>query len=337
MQVYRIEKFGSLDGLIRRSDPTPEPGPREILVRMRANALNYRDLNVLQGVYRTTPRSNVIPLSDGAGEVTGIGSEVSRFRTGDRVAGIFFQQWLGGRIEAEHLVSDLGGSLDGMLCEYKVLHEDGAVRIPDHLAFEEAATLPCAAVTAWAALTQYAPIIAGQTVLVMGTGGVSLFVLQLAKVLGARVIATTSSIYKATRMKDLGADEVVDYSVTPEWDREVRRLTADRGVDLVVDVGGAQTIARAVSSTALGGTVVLVGRLGGAGPGLDLNLLRGRSIGIHSTSVGSRQHFEDMLRAMAVHEIRPVVDRVFDFVHAADAYEHLRQQRHIGKVVIAGP
>lgn len=336
MQTYRIEKFGRIDGLARRTEPTPVPGPRQILVRIRANALNYRDLNVLQGVYRTTPRPDVIPLSDGAGEVTAVGPEVTRFRIGDRVCGIFFQRWLGGRVEAEHLVSDLGGSLDGMLTEYKVLDEAGAVRIPDHLSFEEAATLPCAAVTAWVALTRFARVLPGQTVLAMGTGGVAVFALQLARILGARVIATTSSAAKAQRLTDLGADATVDYSVTPDWEQEVKRLTHGRGVDLVVDVGGAQTIHRAVSSTALGGTVVLVGRLGGSGPGLDLNLLRGRSIGVHATSVGSRQDFEDMNRALAAHRVRPVIDRVFAFEDAASAYEHLASKRHFGKVVIAG-
>ena len=197
MRTYHIERFGGLDGLVLRTDQDPAPGPNEVVVRVRANALNHRDLNVLKGRYRVTPKTDVIPLSDGAGEVVAIGTRVTRVKVGDRVAAMFFQRWIGGRMEPDYLRSDLGGSMDGMLTEFSVLDEEGVVLVPEHLSFEEAATLPCAAVTAWASLAERAPVTAGEVVLTMGSGGVSVFALQFAKLFGARVIATTSSAEKA--------------------------------------------------------------------------------------------------------------------------------------------
>jgi NADPH:quinone reductase-like Zn-dependent oxidoreductase len=335
MQTYRIEKFGDVDGLKLRQEPDPAPGANEVVIRMRANALNFRDLNVLRGQYRTTPRANVVPLSDGAGEIVAVGAAVTRAKVGDRVAGIFFQRWIGGHIEAEHMGSDLGGSLDGMLTELKALDERGIVKIPAHLSYEEAATLPCAGVTAWASLTHYASVTAGDTVLTMGTGGVSIFALQFAKLLGARVIATTSTDEKARRLVELGADAVINYRTHTDWYREVRRLTDGRGVDLVVEVGGSGTLAQSIKSAGMNGTVVMVGRLTAGDQGIDPQLMRGKAMRLQTTSVGSRQSFEAMNRAIELHKMRPLVDRVFRFSDAASAYMHLREQRHFGKVVIA--
>lgn len=335
MRTYHIERFGGLEGLVLRTEKDPAPGPNEVLARVRANALNHRDLNVLKGRYRVTPKSDVIPLSDGAGEVVAVGPRVTRVKVGDRVAGIFFQRWIGGRMEADYLRSDLGGSMDGMLTEFALLDEEGVVPVPAHLSFEEAATLPCAAVTAWASLAERASVTAGDVVLVMGSGGVSVFALQFAKLFGARVIATTSSGEKAKRLSALGADEVINYRETPEWEREVSRLTSGRGVDHVVEVGGPATLARSVKCAGLGAHIVMVGILGGAGEMLDPTLLRGKGVTLRTISVGSRQSFEAMNRAIELHRLRPVIDRVFAFSDARNAYRHLESQQHFGKVVIA--
>jgi NADPH:quinone reductase-like Zn-dependent oxidoreductase len=335
MRTYHIERFGGLDGLVLRTDKDPAPGPNDVLVRVRANALNHRDLNVMKGRYRVTPKSDVVPLSDGAGEVAAVGARVTRVKVGDRVAGTFFQRWIGGRMEAACLRSDLGGSVDGMLTEFALLDEEGVVPVPAHLSFEEAATLPCAAVTAWASLAERARVTAGETVLTMGTGGVSVFALQFAKLFGARVIATTSSAGKAQRLRELGADDVINYRETPEWEREVLRLTGGRGVDHVVEVGGPSTLARSVKCAGLGAHIVMVGILGGAGEMLDPTLLRGKSVMLRTISVGSRQSFEAMNRAIELHRLRPVIDRVFAFSRAAEAYRHLASGRHFGKVAIA--
>jgi NADPH:quinone reductase-like Zn-dependent oxidoreductase len=335
MRTYHIERFGGVDGLALRTEKDPAPGPNEVVVRVRANALNHRDLNVLQGRYRVTPKSDVVPLSDGAGEVVAIGTHVTRVRVGDRVAGIFFQRWIGGRMEAEYLHSDLGGSRDGMLSELVLLDEEGVVRVPAHLSFEEAATLPCAAVTAWTALAERARVLAGETVLTMGSGGVAVFALQFARLLGARVIAMTSSTAKAQRLRALGAVDVIIYTETPEWEREVTRLTGGRGVDHVIELGGPATLARSLKCLGLGGHIVIIGVLGGAGQMLDPTLLRGKGVTLHALSVGSRQSFEAMNRAIEHHRLRPVIDRTFAFTEAGKAYQQLEGRQHFGKVVIA--
>lgn len=334
MQSYHIEKFGSIDGLVLQSHDDPKPGPDEVVVRMRANSLNYRDLNVLKGTYRSSPRSGLIPLSDGVGEISAVGTRVKRVKVGDRVAATFHQRWLGGRMNRDAMGSDLGGSIDGVLTEQAVLNQEGVVVLPAHLSFEEASTLPCAGVTAWAALTDFTPVMAGDTVLTLGSGGVSVFALQFAKLMGARVIATTSSADKAARLKALGADEVIDYKATPEWDQEVMRLTGGRGANFVIEVGGPGTLAKSLKSTAIGGSVVLIGTVSGLGQLLDPTLFRGKAISMRSLSVGSRQTFDAMNRAIEQHKLRPVVDRVFAFAEARAAYSHLQAQKHFGKVVV---
>jgi NADPH:quinone reductase-like Zn-dependent oxidoreductase len=305
-------------------------------MRVRASSLNYRDLMVLKGGGRGPTKPGVVPLSDGAGNVAAVGDRVSRVKVGDRITGIFHPHWFGGPITPDYLTDRLGANLDGMLAEYAILSEEALVRVPDHLSFEEAATLPCAAVTAWVALTGHRRVTAGDTVLTQGSGGVSVFALQFARILGARVIATTSSAEKAERLKSLGASEVINYRDTPDWDeKKVRELTAGRGVDCVVEIGGPGTIAMSLSALAVGGHVSLIGgSLSPSGAGLDPLLLTGRGITLGSISVGSRADFEAMNRAIAMHRLRPVIDGTFPFAEAKDAYRHFEGRSHFGKVVI---
>jgi len=337
MKTYRLEKTGSLDNLSLNQEADPTPGAHDVVIRVRANALNFRDLMVMGGSYRVPPKPRVIPLSDGAGEIVAVGSAVKRLKIGDRVAGAFFQGWMGGHIAAEHLFTDMGGSIDGMLSEFVALNEQGVVKIPAHLSIEEAATLPCAAVTAWCCLTDQRQLMPGDSVLTLGSGGVSVFAIQFARMFGARVIATTSSDAKADKLRALGAHEVINYTTHPEWDKEVMRLTGRRGADFVVEVGGPGTLASSLKSAAIGGHVVQVGILGGVGQQLDPALFRGRSITTRSITVGSRQSFEAMLRAIDVNQMRPVIDKVFKFDDAKLAYQHLQEQKHFGKVVISNP
>jgi NADPH:quinone reductase-like Zn-dependent oxidoreductase len=335
MKAYRIDRFGSVDGIVLRSSEDLRPGPREILMRVRASSLNYRDLMVLKGGGRGPTKLGVIPLSDGAGEVAAIGEDVTRVKIGDRIAGCFHPRWFGGPIKPEYLTDRLGANLDGMLSEYAVLSEEALVHVPSHLSFAEAATLPCAAVTAWVALTGRRRVTAGDTVLTQGSGGVSVFALQFARLLGARVIATTSTAAKAERLKALGASDAINYAETPDWDVKARELTDGRGVDCVVEIGGPGTIVMSLGALAVGGHVSLIGAsLTPSGTGLDPLLLTGRGITLGSISVGSRRDFEAMNRAIAMHGLRPVIDRAFQFTEAKEAYRHFEGRGHFGKVVI---
>src|ERR1700736_2224891 len=332
MEAYRIDRFGSVDGIVLRSSEDPRPGPKEILIRVRASSLNYRDLMVLKGGGRGPTKLGVVPLSDGAGEVAAIGDGVTRVKIGDRIAGCFHPRWFGGRLSADYLTDRLGANLDGMLAQYAVLSEEALVHLPSHLSFEEAATLPCAAVTAWVALTGHRRVTAGDTVLTQGSGGVSVFALQFARVLGAQVIATTSTGQKAERLKALGASEVINYTETPNWDEQARELTDGRGVNCVVEIGGPGTIAMSLRALAVGGHVSLIGAsLSRSGMGLDPLLLTGRGITVGSISVGSRTDFEAMNRAIALHRLRPVIDRTFPFADAKEAYRHFEGRSHLGK------
>jgi len=252
MKAYHIDRFGSVGGIVRRSSEDPQPGLKEVLMRVRASSLNYRDLMVLKGGGRGPTKIGVVPLSDGAGEVAAIGEGVTRVKIGDRIAGCFHPRWFGGPIKPDYLTDRLGANLDGVLAEYAVFNEEAVVLLPGHLSFEEAATLPCAAVTAWVALTGHRRVTAGDTVLTQGSGGVAVFALQFARVLGARVIATTSTAEKAERLKALGASEVVNYRETPDWDANVRELTDGSGVDCVVEIGGPGTIAMSLQALAVG-------------------------------------------------------------------------------------
>jgi NADPH:quinone reductase-like Zn-dependent oxidoreductase len=333
MKVYEIKDAFSLDNLRLAERPDPRPGHGQVLIKVRAVSLNYRDLLVVKGVYNPKLPLPLIPFSDGAGEVVAVGDGVTRVRVGDRVAGIFMQQWLAGDIDDRGARSALGGDLDGMLAELVVLSEDGVVPIPEHLTFEEGATLPCAAVTAWHAVVE-SMVRPGDTVLILGTGGVSLFALQFARLAGARVIATSGSDEKLERVKQLGASDGINYRAVPEWDRPVRELTARTGVDLVVEVGGAGTLPRSLRAVRVGGQISLIGVLsGGAGEVNPLPVVM-KKVRLQGIFVGSRAMFEAMNRAIALHRLQPVIDRVFPFAEAREALHYLESGAHFGKVCI---
>lgn len=312
----------------------PEPAAGEVMVKVHNASLNYRDQAVVTGKYfGGKVQRNTIPLSDGAGEVAAVGPEVSRFKVGDRVSGTFFQTWVDGKPSPESMAA-LGAPLDGVLSEFIVLNQEGLVKIPDHMTFAEGATLSCAAVTAWNALMFSGRIKPGDTVLTLGTGGVSIFALQFAKMNGARVIITSSSDEKLDRAKALGADEGINYKKHPDWEQEVLRLTNGKGVDNVIEVGGIGTLSRSFASLGYGGQVsligVLAGREGESNPH-DLMLKAGKLQGIF---VGSRSMFEDMNKAIAVNGMKPVIDKVFPFERAVEAYKYQWEGKHFGKIVI---
>ncbi|HEY4180395.1 MAG TPA: NAD(P)-dependent alcohol dehydrogenase [Kofleriaceae bacterium] len=313
--------------LVDRADPTI--GHRDVRIRIRAASLNYRD-----SVIARVAKNRVVPLSDGAGEVLEVGAQVTRFKRGDRVVGSFFPTWVDGHIEATHHANALGGSIDGVLAEQIVLPDTGVVALPDHLSFEEGATLPCAGLTAWHALHEASRVRSGDTVLVLGTGGVSIFALQLAKAAGARVIATTSSPDKAARLKELGAATVIDYKQTPEWGDAVREAS-DGGVDLAVEVGGAGTFDQSVKALRFGGDLGLIGVLTGTQGAINTHAIVHKSLHVHGIYVGSQTMFERFMRGLEVTRLTPIIDRVFPFAETRAAYAHLASGAHIGKVVIS--
>lgn len=312
----------------------PKPAAGQVLVRVRATSLNYRDLMVASGRYGTGLPSPLIPLSDGAGEIAAVGPGVTRWKVGDRVAGTFFQAWQTGPIRREVFDTALGGAIDGMLAEQVILAADGVIAIPPHLTFEEAATLPCAALTAWQALVTQGKISAGQTVVLLGTGGVSIFALQFAKMHGARVIITSGSDAKLARAKALGADETINYRATPDWEKEVFRLTEKAGADHIVEVGGTDTFPRSLRAVALGGTISVIGGVSGFTSDVALRDILGKSALIRGIFVGSRDMFEAMNRAITLHHLQPAIDRVFPFAEAPAAYRYQESGAHFGKVVI---
>lgn len=334
MKAYRLHAFGGPESLKCEELPSPEPGPGQVRVRVRATSLNFRDLMISKGVYNPKLKLPLIPLSDGAGEVTALGAGACRFRVGDRVVAAFMPGWPDGPPTEEKARSALGADVQGMLAEEVVLPEAGLLPIPAHLSFEEAATLPCAAVTAWNALVETGGIRPGDAVLVQGTGGVSIFALQFARQAGARVIATSSSDAKLARVREMGAAELINYKTTPAWDKRVRELTGGQGVDMIVEVGGAGTLPLSTRAVKLGGYIALIGVLTGAGEFNPIPLLM-KNIRLQGIFVGSVQMFASMLKAIEVSQLRPVVDRVFPFNQAVDALEYLESGAHFGKVVIA--
>lgn len=334
MRALEIRGAFGLDNLALVERPDPRPGPGEILVRLRAASLNFRDLLTVEGKYNPKQKLPLVPCSDGAGEVVEVGAGVTRVRTGDRVSTLFAQKWLAGRPTRERLRSTLGGPLDGTLAELAVFDQDGVVRTPEHLSDEEAATLPCAAVTAWSALVTEGGITAGDTVLVQGTGGVSLFALQLAKLLGARVVATSSRDEKLARVREMGADETINYREVPAWGVRAKELTGGAGVDHVVEVGGAGTLQQSLQAVRFGGTISLIGNLAGTKTELLLTHVFMQKIRLNGILVGDRESFEAMNRAISLHRLRPVVDRVFPLEDSRAAFEHLAAGEHFGKIVI---
>lgn len=336
MRTYILEKPGEPDGIVAVERDMPAVGPTDILVRVRAASLNKRDLFILKGTYPLPARPGVVPLSDGAGEAVAIGERVTRFRVGDRVAGNYFVRWKSGAIDAD-VFDQLGCAVDGMLTQFAVLDQEWAVRVPDHLSWEEAATLPCAAVTAWNCLNGPVPVTPGQTVLTLGSGGVSIFALQFAKAAGARVIATTSSDSKAARLRELGADDVVNYTEHPEWGKKVRELTGGRGVDLVVEGFGPDTIEQSMQAVALHGQIMLLITRGVHKPALQISAqaYSGTMATIRRVFVGSRASFEAMNRAIAQSRLRPVIEKVFPFAQALEAYRRFMRGQSFGKVVIS--
>jgi NADPH:quinone reductase-like Zn-dependent oxidoreductase len=333
MQAYRLHEFSGPRGLKLEEIPDEAPGPGQVLIRLRAVSLNYRDLMIAKGIYNPKLRLPLVPISDGAGEVIAVGAGVTGYKGGERVVVPFMPGWLAGPSDEEKGRSALGGGGMGLLAQQAVLPAQALLSIPGHLGFEEAATLPCAGVTAWNAVVTSGAIKPGDTVLVLGTGGVSLFALQFARLAGARVIATSSSDQKLGRARELGASEGINYKTTPDWDKRVRELTGGKGVDQVIEVGGAGTLPKSIRAARVGGYIALIGVLSGAGDISQLPILM-KNIRVQGIFVGSRSMFEDMNRAIQSNQLRPVVDRVFPFEQAVEALEYLESGAHFGKVVI---
>ena len=331
MRYYHLPYFGGPDALRQAERDEPKPGPREVLVRMRAWSLNHRDLLIARDAYGRDVRPGVIPLSDGAGEVVAVGDEVTRWRPGDRVVSTVLPRWTAGPPDAGKVAGMLGGSLDGVLAEYVTFDEEAVVAVPGHLDFAEAATLPCAGVTAWQAVVELGGLRPGQRLLTLGSGGVSIFALQLAVAGGAHVVATSGSPEKFDRLRELGAAAVLDHAADPEWGAAVHALTG--GVDHVVEVGGAGTMRQSITAVRTGGRISVIGVLS-RGAGLSPVPLLRKALIVQGVLVGSREMFEALNRALERHRIRPVIDSVFPFSEAAAAYRRLASGRHLGKVVI---
>jgi len=335
MRAFQIQDSFGLDNLKPTERPDPCPGANEVVVRMRAVSLNYRDILTVNGAYNPKQPLPLIPCSDGAGEVIAVGEGVSRVRVGDRVATLFSQGWMAGEPTASELRATLGGPLDGTLAEMMVLSEQGVIPVPNHLSDVEAATLPCAALTAWSALVEHGDVTAGSTVLVQGTGGVSIFALQFAQLLGARVIVTSSNNDKLIKARKLGAWQEINYVDDPAWGKTVRALTNGVGVDHVVEVGGAETFEQSLRAVRVGGHISVIGVLSGVATKVNIVAILMQGVRLQGILVGSREGFEKMNRAIEQHELRPVVDRVFPFAEAPDAFAYMASGAHFGKVCIA--
>jgi NADPH:quinone reductase-like Zn-dependent oxidoreductase len=311
-----------------------------VLIKIHAVSLNYRDLMMVKGFYNPKMALPRVPCSDGAGEVAAIGEGVNRVRVGDRVCGIFMQRWLEGPLTAEKSKAALGGDVDGMLAEYVLLDQDGVVCFPEHLSYEEAATLPCAGVTAWNALHHAgepaSAALPGETVVIQGTGGVSIFALQFAKLLGARVIGTSSSDEKLTRAYGLGLNAGCNYKEHPEWSRWISDVTGGQGADRIIEVGGAGTFGQSLRAARVGGTIAQIGVLSGATTSepLALTPILHKQLRVQGIYVGSRVMFEEMDTAIATERLRPVIDRVFSFDQVREAFQHMQSASHFGKIVI---
>lgn len=334
MQAWSLEQaFGAENlELVHRSDP--QPGPHQVLVRVLAASLNHRDLVVLDGQHGSAVKPPVIPVSDGVGVVEEVGAAVDGLTKGRRVCPLFFQNWFAGDPPPDLYRHALGGPLDGMIASTRVFDAASVVPIPDEISDLAAAALPCAGLTAWSALTEPRPAVPGDTVLVQGTGGVALFAVQFARLMGARVIATTSEPARFDLLRSLGADEVIDYRADPEWHKSVKAMTGGQGCDRVIELGGAETLERSLRAARIGGLVILIGNVTGSVATISLPLILTRRITLHAVTVGHKQGFERMVRAMASAGIEPVIDHVYGFAEAPDAFAALRAGGHTGKICI---
>ncbi len=334
MKAIVIDGQFGLDHLKLVERPEPKPGRGQVVLRMRAVSLNYRDTDMVAGTYPFKFPLPLVPTSDGVGEVVAVGEGVTRAKVGDRLLGTFWQSWLGGDFDQTEAIGQLGGSMDGMLQEYACLDQEGVVHAPEHLTDEEASTLPCAPLTAWQALVSEGHLKAGETVLVQGTGGVSIFALQIAVMFGARSIVTSSSDAKLERAKKLGATHTINYVKTPVWHPEVRRLNGGRGIDHVVEVGGPGSFMQSLQAIRMGGQIHMIGYVGSkTGEMNPLEILYRRAV-VRGIPIGSRESFEHMNRALALNQVRPVVDRVFPWTEARAALEYMREGKHFGKIVL---
>jgi NADPH:quinone reductase-like Zn-dependent oxidoreductase len=332
MRVFEIQQFG-IENLKLAEREKPKPGPYEVLVRLRAASLNYRDLMVAEGQYNPRLALHMVPLSDGVGIVESAGPQVTRVKIGDRVAGAFMQTWIDGGPDREKAASALGGSIDGVLSEFRIFHEQGLVKVPAHLSDEEAATLPCTGVTAWHALFEAETAKAGDTVLIQGTGGVAMFALQFARAAGLRPIVISSSDQKLERARQLGAAEGINYSEEPDWGRAVAKLVPG-GVDYVIELGGAKTVPHSLNAVRMGGMIAMIGALSGAEASVSPVPILMRSIRVQGIYVGSRIMFERMNRAIVLHKIKPIVDRAFPWLDVKAAMKYMQEQKHVGKVCL---
>ena len=332
MRAFEIQEFG-IDNLKLVERDAGRPGPFEVLVRLKAASLNFRDLMVTEGTYNPRLKRPMIPLSDGAGVIEAVGERVTRVKAGDRVAGIFMQKWLDGVVNRTAFQSAMGGAIDGVLSEQRLFHEDGLVPIPEHLSFAEAATLPCTGVTAWHAMFEEAPAKAGDSVVIQGTGGVAIFALQLAKAAGMRAIVLSSSDEKLKRAQELGAAHIINYKKEPNWEKSVLAIVPN-GADYVIQVAGDDAIARSLKAVRMGGQVSVIGVLTGASAGIEPRLVLMNSIRLQGIYVGSRAMFERMNRAIELHRIRPVVDRIFPWLEAPQAMKYMKEQSHFGKIAL---
>jgi NADPH:quinone reductase-like Zn-dependent oxidoreductase len=332
VKAYQILEFG-IDKLAAVQHEKPSPGKSEVLVKLRAASLNYRDLMMIEGIYNPKLKLPLIPFSDGAGEIIEVGESVSRWKVGDRVCPIFMQGWIDGELDHKKSKTTLGGDHDGCLKEFGVFHEDGLVKIPDHLSFEEAACLPCAAVTAWNALMVSSMIRSDETVLLQGTGGVSLFALQFAKLAGANAIITSSSNEKLARAKELGADETINYREHEDWDSVVLDMTNKSGVDHVVEIGGPVTLQRSMRAVKMAGHIAVIGVVAGKGEFTNVPIFM-KALKLIGVFVGSRAMFEDMNTSIELSGIRPVMDTVFAFNEIKQALQYMKSGEHFGKIVI---
>ncbi|MFD0364177.1 NAD(P)-dependent alcohol dehydrogenase [Nocardia sp. GCM10030253] len=335
--AYHLDPLRGLEGLTTRAQEVPEPGPNQVVIRVLAASINRRDVMLMDGIYPLPATSGIIPLSDGVGEVIAVGDKVTRAGLGDRVTASYFVRWIEGPQRLAQVAEQYGANYNGMLATYALIEEDSVVHVPEHLTDVEAATLTCAGVVAWAALTKPLPVGPGETVLTVGSGTVALFGVQHAKILGARVISITSGPDKAERLRKLGVDEVIDRSRTPDWDEAVLELTDGHGVEHVLEAVGLPTLSKSVKSAGYNAVITMIGasQLPGGQP--FENPFVGPYLGIRRIAVGSRTDFEAMNRAITEHRLHPVIDRTFPLDQAVEAYRYFRDDNPFGKVVVTMP